>query len=307
MKKNVFIILLGLSLFFTQASAKEINLINGNPPGSSTDYFIKMIGDEYKKLTGDKFVQSYHPGGSGRVAVAKFLNADKETILIGSTALHIWNPILEKTLPYKDSDFKPVTFLGNGPIFYVSNIESGIKNIDDLLIKLPKSKKPFVAGYANSINVSVELLQKKGHLQNVEVVVTKGAPDVLVNILNGATPVGLIGSGVPSLFTLHKEGKLNVIASTWHEDLVLEGVKVPSISKKLNVPQSLSGFSLVMHHDVDKNHYDVFYSNIRKIFSDEKFRKKLIEKNIWPADVFGPSDFDDYVKKMRTNYREVLK
>lgn len=307
MKKNIFIILVVISIFFTHASAGEINLINGNPPGSSTDHLIKMVGDEYTKLTGDKFVQNYQPGGSGKVAVAKFLNSDKETILIGSTAVHIWNHILENNLPYKDSDFKPVSFLGNGPIFYVSNIESGIRNIDDLLIKLPKDKKPFVSGYANSINVSVELLQKKGHLKNVEVVITKGAPDVLVNVLNGATPVGLIGSGVPSLFTLHKEGKINVIASTWHEELMLEGVVVPSMSKKLNVPQPLSGFSLVMKTNVDQKSYDIFYSNIRKIFSDENFRKKLIEKNIWPADVFGESDFNDYIKKMRTHYSQVLK
>jgi len=307
MKKIIISIILVIN-FISFGYSKEITLVNGNPAGSSTDNVVRMIGEEYEKRFGDKFVQIYQPGGGGKVALAKFFNSSPDHILIGSTAIHIWNFLLDGEKSYSNKDFKIVSFIGTGPIFYVSNKDSGIKNIDDLLSKLPKSEKPYISGYANSINISAEFLQKAGILdKNVQVVVTKGGPDVLLNVLNGATPVGLIGGGVPNLMTLHKEGKLNIIASTFPNDLEIEGIKIPSIAKKTGVPQSVSGFSLVMNKKIDQKEYDKFTSNIKIILTDDKFRKKLLDNHIVVADAYGHDQSMKLIENMTESYQKFLK
>jgi tripartite-type tricarboxylate transporter receptor subunit TctC len=307
MKKILITIILVMN-FISFGYSKEITLINGQPAGSSTDNLIRMIGEEYEKRFGDKFVQIYQPGGNGKVALAKFNNSSPDHILIGSTAIHIWNFLLDGEKSYANKDFKIVSFIGTGPIFYVSNKDSGIKNIDDLLSKLPKSEKPFISGYANSVNISAEFLQKAGLLdKNVKIVVTKGAPDVVLNVLNGATPVGLVGAGVPNLMTLHKEGKLNVIASTSAIDLEIEGIKIPSMVKKTGVAQSVSGWSLAMNPKINQKEYDKFTGNIKIILTDDKFRKKLLDNHIIVADAYGHDESMKLIENMTESYQKFLK
>ena len=114
MKKIIISIILVIN-FISFGYSKEITLVNGNPAGSSTDNVIRMIGEEYEKRFGDKFVQIYQPGGGGKVALAKFFNSSPDHILIGSTAIHIWNFLLDGEKNYSNNDFKIVSFIGTGP------------------------------------------------------------------------------------------------------------------------------------------------------------------------------------------------
>jgi tripartite-type tricarboxylate transporter receptor subunit TctC len=59
-------------LFFSNicnSVAKDIDVIIGNPPGSTTDIVAKILGDEYFKLTGDKFIINYAAGGGAAMVL----------------------------------------------------------------------------------------------------------------------------------------------------------------------------------------------------------------------------------------------
>lgn len=296
-----------MAFFYGNSYAKDIRVILPNPAGSTTDMLAKAIGEEYNKLTGDNMVITYAPGGSGAVAAVKFQNAEPNTVLIGITSLHIYNPVLKTGLPYKDSDFRYVAFVGYTPAMYISNPNSGIKTIDDLLNKLPKSDKPFIGGYAIAYNVSVNALKNAGKLaKNVDIVGHKGGPDILVNVLNGSVPVGLIGT-TSNLIQLAKEGKINIIGSTHAEDIEIQGLKIPSVGKKLGVTQTTGGFMISLKPNADKKFATEFEANIKKVLLSDSVQATMKKYNIFAANIFGTNDTNKRVKSFRQTVSQNVK
>ena len=305
--KKVLITFSLMFLLFANANAKDIRVILTNPAGSSTDMLTKSISEAYYKLTGDNFVIDYAPGGGGAVAAVKFQNANPNTVLVGITSLHIYNPVLKNNLPYKDSDFKYVSFLGYGPAMYISNTASGIKTINDLLTKLPKSDKPFIGGYAIAYNLSVNILKNSGKLpKNIEIIGHKGAPDVLLNVLNGSVPVGLIGT-TSNLIQLAKEGRINIIGSTHEEDIEIQGLKIPSVGKALGVTQTTGGFLISIKPNADKKFASEFEANIKKAVLSDTVQATMKKYNIFPANIFGAIDTEKRIKSFRKTVEQNIK
>lgn len=292
---------------FSSASAKDIKVLLPNPAGSTTDMLTKSLGDAYHKITGDNLVIEYAPGGSGAVAAVKFQNADSETVFVGITSTHIYNPVLKNNLPYKDSDFKYIAFVGYTPAMYISNPATGIKTINDLLTKLPKSDKPFIGGYAIAYNVSVNVLKNTGKLSNnVQIVGHKGGPDILVNVLNGSVPVGLIGT-TSNLIQLAKEGKINIIGSTHSEDIDIQGIKIPSVGKALGVTQTTGGFLISLKPNANKVFAKKFEADIKKALLSDSVQATMKKYNIFAANIFGTKDTEKRVSSFRETVAKNIK
>lgn len=304
MKKIISILLLVFLNISSIGYAKEINVIIPNPPGSTTDILAKIVGDEYLKLTGDKFVIDYQPAASGTVAAVKFINSNKNTVLLGNSSLHVYNPVLEKNLPYNDNDFSYVAFVGYTPAIYISSMQSQIKNIDDLFKKLNNSQKPYIGGYAAAYNLSVQILKDHNKLdKKIEIVSYKGAPDIVHNVLNNSVEVGLVGT-TGSLFQLAKEKKLHIIGTTHHEDITRNGVTATSLSKATGVPQTTGGFLFSVKPSADKTFSKEFSENIKKILENPLVQEQMLNVNIFPANVVGEEHTKDRVKKFRESIKK---
>lgn len=301
-KKKIIPLLISLFLT-TTVTAKNIDVIIPNPAGSTTDILAKALSESYYKITGDNLIIQYAPGGDGAVAAVKFQNANKETLLLGITSLHVYNPALKQDLPYKDSDFKYISFIGYTPAIYISNPTSEIRTIEDLLNKLNKSDKPFIGGYAISYNVSVNILKNKNKLdKKIQIVGHKGGPDVLVNVLNGSVPVGLIAT-TNNLIELAKEGKINIIGSTHHEDILIQGIKIPSVEKTLNLPQTTGGFIISMKPNADPKFAENIEKNIVKALQSKEVQESMQKYNIFPANIFGA----EATQKRIADFRQTVK
>ena len=294
--------------FFVQASkAKEINLIMANPPGSTSDIVMKIVGDEYTKLTGDKFIIDYQPAMNGATAAVKFTSAEKNTVLLGTTSMHVYNPVLEKDLPYKDSDFSYMTVLAWSPAIYISSAESNIKNADDLFKNLHLSQKPFIGGYAVAFNLSIDLLKNAGKLdKKVEVVPYKGAPDILVHVLNNTIPVGLVAP-TPNLFQLAAEKKINILGSTAPDDFSKDGINVVSISKKYGVQQTNGGMMLSLKPNADPKFKKEFEENLRKVLTSDTAKEQFKKINVVSANVIGEAEVKLEVDKYRKSISNLKK
>lgn len=305
--KKIILIILFLMIIVTTVNAKDIKVIVANPPGSTSDILAKAIGDSFREISGDSFKLEYHPGASGAVAAIKFQSSDKESVLLGITSLHIYAPIIEKDLPYKDNDFLPISIIGFQPGIYISDPNSGIQNINDLINKLSNSNKPFIGGYAATYNLSVEMLKKTGKLQkNVEIVGHKSAPDIILNILNGTIPVGIVAT-TGNLYQLAKEGKINIIGSTDDDDFVYEGIKVLSVTKVLGVPQTKGGLLLSLKPDADENFSKNFITTLKKAMETDRVKEAMYKTNISPSGVIGIKETSSNIFKMREDVLDVIK
>lgn len=288
----------------TVVSAKNIDMILPNPAGSTTDMLAKALAESYYKITGDNLIIQYAPGGDGAVAAVKFKNSNRETLLLGITSLHVYNPVLKQELPYQDADFKHIAFVGYTPALYISNPSTGILSIEDLFNKLNNSKQAFIGGYAVSYNVSINILKNAGKFKkNVEVVGHKGGPDVLLNVLNGSVPVGLIAV-TSNLIDLAKQGKINIIGSTHHEDLDIQGIKIPSIEKLLNLTQTTGGFIISMKPNVDTKFAEDIEKNIIKALQSKEVRDSMEKYNIFPANIFGSKATEKRINDFRQTVKE---
>jgi len=306
MKKLLSVLLLYVIIAST-TNAKDIKIIVANAPGSTSDIIAKALGDSFKEITGDNFKLEYHPGASGSVAAVKFQSANKESVLVGITSLHIYGPILEKDLPYKDNDFIPISIIGFQPGIYISDPASGINNIEDLINKLSKSNKPFIGGYAATYNLSVEILKNAGKLEkNVEIVGHKSAPDIILNVLNGTISVGVVAT-TGNLYQLAKEGKINIIGSTADDEFVYEGVKVPSITKALGIPQTKGGILLSLKPDADKEFIEKFIETLKKAMETDRVKEAMYKTNISPAGVIGIKETSNKISNMRKDVLDIMK
>jgi len=307
MKKIYFFVLIFLCNIHN-AVAKDIDVIISLPPGSTTDIVAKILGDEYFKLTGDKFIINYAVGGgSATVAAVKFKNSHDNTVILGTTSMNIFAPMLEKDLPYSDKDFNYICFIGSTPGIWIANPETNIKNIKDMSDRLIEIKRPFIGGYNFLYNMNIDILKKTGHLdKKIEIVPHKGAPDILLNVLNGNLPVGLVGT-TSNLFQLAQEGKINILGSTHDKDIVKDGITVPSVSQTLSVPQATGGFILSLKPSVKKEFYDEFTTNVKTITQSERFKSELLKVNVFQYDIFGSKETYDMILRIRKSIEPNLK
>jgi tripartite-type tricarboxylate transporter receptor subunit TctC len=214
---------------------------------------------------------------------------------------------MKNDLPYKDKDFVPVAIVGLQPGIYVSGVNSGINNINDLLYKLSKSNKPFIGGYAAVWNLNVDMLKKRGKLQdNIQIVGYKGAPDILLNILNDTIPVGVVAT-TASLYQLAKEGKINIIGSTADEDFVHDGVKVASVSKALGVPQTKGGILLSLKPNADKQFVENFVQTLKKALNTDRVKDAMYKTNIASSGVIGVEETRSAIYKMRKDVLDIIR
>lgn len=294
-----------LMFFAFSVQAKDFELLIPVSAGSTTDTLAKAIFDEYSKITGEKYTKTNAPGPQA-IGGSKWLTSGKNTVYFGVTTSHVYGPLMDSNLPYSDNDFRYIAFVGFNPAIYISNPASGIKTPQDLINKLPNSDKPFIGGYAHAFNLSVEMLKSTGKLdKKVSIVGHKGGPKVILNVLNGSVPVGLVSvSG--NLLQLVKQGKLNIIGQSGPNDIEIQGVKMPSISKALDVPQTKGGFIVSVKPNAGVKFIKNFEENLRKAIASQSVQDTMKKLNVTPAGIFGTSATLNQIKSMRSDVTKLV-
>lgn len=302
--KNLLVSIILLVLFYSIAKSKEIDLIVPNSPGSTTDILGKDIAAKYEEITGKKITIKYLPGGEGAVAASHFQKAHNQTMMMATSAMIIYNPVLKKDLSYKDEDFKFYAWLGSLHCIYVTRTDTGIKTIEDFITKLPKSKKPFVAGYGPACDLNVDILNKSGKSSGpLEVVKYKSGPDTLLALLNGDVDVANINVQ-SSLFQLVDEGKLHIIATSSASELDVEGKKIISMSTALQIPYTMAGWVFVIKPNADPAFEKSLQDNLKKIMYSDKLQKSMKQVFGVNSDIYGEKDTLDFIKDFRKKVRD---
>jgi tripartite-type tricarboxylate transporter receptor subunit TctC len=305
--KQIIIILVLAILVVHNVSAKDIDLIVPNTPGSQTDMLAKSFSTEYQKKTGEKVNLIYAPGGSGAVAAVLFQKSHNRTLLFGIASMIVYEPVLKENLPYADKDFKYVAWFAQNSAIYISNSNSGINSMDDVIHKLPISEKPFVGGYTKSFDLSVTMLNKSGKLKKpLEIVGHKGAPETVLSVLNGSIDVGLVAV-TNSLFQLADEGRIKLLGNTSSDDLKMENYNIISVSKKYGIPQTMGGFSLIMKPDADKKFTEEFFTNSRVAINSQEFQDLMKKLLVISSGVHGEKETTEYIKQVRQIIKDTIK
>ena len=113
---------------------KPVRIVVPVPPGGSLDILARTLAKELSPALGQPVVVENVPGAGGNIAFAQVANAAAD----GHTILHGWDPLaintsLYATVPYKLSQFTPITLAITSPQVLVVNPKVPAGNLEELL------------------------------------------------------------------------------------------------------------------------------------------------------------------------------
>lgn len=218
-------LLLGYCAFASQAQPadgaaaaawphKPVRLIAAFAPGGAVDILARGVGEVLQRETKQPFVVENRTGAGGNIGadyVAKAA-ADGYTMLIGLDTSFTVNPLIYKSMPFKNGDLRPVmVFASQGMLMAVSP-KTNIKTLEQFIARgKDKGLTLGSAGYGTPGHLASSILTYATGAK-VNHVPYKGNAPATLAMLSGEVDGGVISSTamLPHVTT----GKITALAVT---------------------------------------------------------------------------------------------
>jgi len=272
--------------------SRPIRLVVPFPPGGGFDAIGRPWADKMKLLLGTVVVENIGGGGSslGAAAVAR-ARPDGYTILLGGTLTHV-NEAVVKSRPLYD----PVTDLE--PIAGVAALSFGIAVHPSMPVQTLKEfiayakanpgKVSYGHGGMGSMNHLIgELFKSLTGTPEIMPVPYRGAGPVIVDLISGQIPVGVVGvSG--QVLEFHRSGKLRVLAVASPARLV--GAPELPTAVEAGLPGLIATASVVLlaPAGTPRPIVDQIAQATRTALAERAYQQMLIEAGFEPADDSSP-------------------
>jgi tripartite-type tricarboxylate transporter receptor subunit TctC len=187
-------------------------------PGSASDVLARIAGQELTQAIGQPVVVVPKPGADGSLSAleVKRAAADGYTFLFGTNSPLAVVPNIRKEPPYDVmADFTPVTFLGDNTFFVVVHPSVPAKSIGELIAHAKANPKALNYAASNTYALVATAMFAVNNGIQMHVVPYKSEPDAIIDLLSGRLHMMF---GTSTTVSAHvKEGKLRVLATTYHE------------------------------------------------------------------------------------------
>lgn len=288
---------------------RPIRVITVNGPGGTADIFLRALGQEWQKRTGQPLVVEPRPGGNFTLGARACAEAPKDgyTICMLNNEALSYNQFLYKRIPYDpDKDFAPITNLIFFTTALVVNSSLDVKTLNELAVKAKANPKT-LAYVAPSMHQRLFFDRfNKQHGIDIVGVPFRGGGDAVAGILSGATPVAFFG--LASFLPYLRDGKMTGLAvdSDGRSPLV---PSVPTMTE-LGYRENLSRvyYGLVAPTGTPRSAIDKLQSEVAAIMREPEFRRKLLVDRALEPVADAPEAFAEFLRKDRivsaTNVRE---
>ena len=312
MKRILMTALAATALLSTPAIAQDypsrpIHVLTTSSAGGLSDIFMRVLGEEMQKRTGQPLIIENRAGAAGNIAARACTEAapDGYTICIIMADALIYNQFLFKKLPYDPEKLTPIINLFHLIQVLVVNSDLKVKTVDEL-VAASKAK----AGTFNYLTASLPLVVFMDSLKRDQGadwvrVPFKGGGEATNAILSGTTPIGLIGLG--NVLSQIQAGKMTALALT-------NNIRTPQLP---NVPTfadigykgapSQTWYGLFAPAGTPKAIIDKLNAEVTRVISNPEFRDKyIIARSMVPA-INTPEEFARQIKADRAGAQEVFK
>lgn len=308
--------LLGLSLtsgVWAQARypAKPITLISGFPPGGTTDFVARLLGQKLSEALGQSVVVENRPGANGLLAANAIAASapDGYTLLLTTMGMTT-NPYLYKRTqrdPIKD--FTSISMLAGVPNVIVINPALPAKNLTELLAlaRSVSSTKPLTSattGNAAPGHLASELMQRIAKVK-FEFIAYKGSGPALTDVVGGFVDMSVptVVAALPHL----KSGKLRAIAVTGGKRTPLLP-DVPTIAEA-GIPELGSGsgwYALIGPAGMPPAVVERLGTEVGKIMKTAEVQERFVSNGADPM-YMSPSEMAAFVAQDYKRWGEVIK
>jgi tripartite-type tricarboxylate transporter receptor subunit TctC len=273
---------------------RPIRMLVGFSPGGPTDVIARKVGVRLGPIVGQTIVVENKPGAATTIAMAELARAkpDGYTLYFGGSGAYATTPLTVPNLSYDVSkDFSPIAKAGSEQIAFAVHPSVSATSLGELaaLIKANPGKYNFGhSGTGNITHLTGELFKQQAGGLDFREVAYKGAGPAVNDLLGGHIP--MIVAGLGSVYHLHQDGKLRVIAIAAEERTDI-APDIPT-AKEAGYPGviSTSTFVLLAPANTPPAIVDSLSGAVRKVMDDETFLEELRAASVTPGAASTPSE-----------------
>ncbi|HEY9445638.1 MAG TPA: tripartite tricarboxylate transporter substrate binding protein [Burkholderiales bacterium] len=192
-----------------------LRLLVPYPAGGPNDVLARMVSAKLGESLGQQVVVDNRPGAGGNLAadLVAHAPADGYTMILPAMAYAV-NPTLYSKVPYKFTDFAPITIVAKGPLVLVVSPSAGINSVKELLAAAkakPGQLQYASGGNGSSLHLAGELFKLQAGVDLLHVPY-KGTNDLIPDLLAGRVPIAFAS---PLVMQPHvKAGRLKALGVT---------------------------------------------------------------------------------------------
>jgi len=305
---------IALAVFAFGASAqsaypsKSIRILVPFPPGGSTDFLARGIGQKITEAWGQQVVIDNRGGAAGILATDIVAKAapDGYTLLMNAIS-HAANASLYRKLPYDTlRDFAPVTAVADVPIILVVRSKFNASSAADL-IALARAKPgqiTFAAGGVGaSSHLAGELFRSAAKIE-WQTVQYKGGGPALIDLLGGQ--VDLMFSPIASSIQHVKAGRLKALGVTSAKRVPLMP-DLPTIAESgLPGYEASAWYGMVAPARVPKEIILKLNREINDLLRNPQFRDAMIARGAVPMGG-SAGEFSKFIQDEVKKYAALVK
>ena len=300
-----------LALLATLAQAqypnKPIKLVVPWPPGGAVDTIGRLIAQHIAEPLGQPVLIDNRAGAAGAIGSEVVAKAEPDgyTLLMGSTTVISVNPALQQ-LPYKPTDFSPITMVAFVPHILVIPAEVPANNLKEFVAwaKANRGRVSYAsAGPGTPHHIAGEMFKSLAGIDMLQVPY-KGTGPALVDLLTNR--VQFMSVEAVAALPHVKAGKLKALGVATPQRNAL-APDIPTVAEA-GIPgfEITAWYGVVAPNGVPKQAATLLATTISKAMEAPTFREKLT--NLGATPVGGtPEQFGEMLQRENAKWAKAIK
>jgi tripartite-type tricarboxylate transporter receptor subunit TctC len=287
---------------------RPIKLIVPAAPGGTTDITARLLSEKIGAELGTTVVVENRAGAAGIIGTQALIQSppDGYTIGFGNIGPNGINYSLYKKLPYKPTDFSPITLVISVPNVLVVNSKSPYNNVKELVAAIkndPKGNFTFASsGTGQSPHMSAEMFaQRTG--TNLTHVPFKGMGPAVAALLGGQVTFAI--DNLPSSIGFIRSGQFRALAVTG-------AVRSPQLPDVPTMAEAgikdmvvTAWFGFVAPAGTPPAIVDKIQQATKKVLATPDIQKRFAEMGGVPGGG-TPAEFGAFMDKERESWRKIV-
>lgn len=176
--------------------SKTVRIVVPLAPGGAADLIGRGVGEALQRENRQAFVIENRPGAGGNIGAGAVAKApgDGYQLLIGLDTTLTVNPLIYKSMPFKNSELRPVMVIASQGMLIAVNPQTGIQSLEQFIARGKKEPlKLGSAGYGTPGHLGATILTHSTGAQ-VNHVPYKGNAPATTAILSNEVDGGIMSS-----------------------------------------------------------------------------------------------------------------
>jgi tripartite-type tricarboxylate transporter receptor subunit TctC len=287
---------------------RPITLIIPAAPGGTTDIVARLISEKLGAALGTTIVIENKAGAAGIIGTQALVRAapDGYTLIMGNIGPNSINYSLYKNLPYKATDFAPISLVIAVPNILVVNSKSpytSVKELVDAVKNDPKGNYSFgSSGTGQSPHLSSEMFTQRTGITMTHIPF-KGMGPAVTALLGGQ--VTFLIDNLPSSIAFIRSGQFRALAITGDQRSP-QLPDVPTMAEAgIKDMVVTAWFGLFAPAGTPPDIVNKIQQATSKVLETPEIRSRFVEMGGTPGGN-TPAEFAAFVSKERESWKKIV-